>query len=236
MIVYPENWKTIGQPILLSHIETTIKNTIKKLNIRTLALSGGVDSSLLLFYMAETFDPRDIECYTIVESSDHPDYRYSSMITKLLKISHHKIWQCSVSDQLPEDLPGDAIVRRFFQLLSLEGVPQIIAGDGIDEFTCGYYDHQKNPTEIMYFKYLRRLYPDHLLPLNKASGDIKVYLPYLSPQSIALLSQIPMSEKVNVDYRKLIIRSLAQGKIPDEIIDRHKYGFCDAMTIKGDKI
>jgi len=69
------------------------------------------------------------------------------------------------------------------------------------------------------------------------SGKVKVHLPYLDSGLISLYSQIPLSEKVDLHIRKKFMVRMAKGKLPDRVIKRRKYGFCDALKAqKGGKI
>ena len=104
-----------------------------------------------------------------------------------------------------------------------------MVGDGIDEFMCGYYDHQKYPTEETYYKHIRELVALHLVPLDRNSGNVFVYEPYLDERLLSVLSMIPISDKVDSMTRKKIICALAKGKLPDDVIGRRKYGFCNAL-------
>jgi hypothetical protein len=82
---------------------------------------------------------------------------------------------------------------------------------------------------------LDRLLPDHLEPLNNNSGNIKVFLPYLDEIMLDLYRIIPLSSKVSAKDRKLIIRDMAiKLGVPNEIINRNKYGMCDAF-LENDK-
>ncbi len=225
MIIYPSGWKTIGRKIKLKEIEDVILTVLTKINCNCLALSGGLDSSLLLYFMTRIFG-NDIRCFTIALSKDHPDYIFSNLVSRYFNIDNEIYIPCIRLNS------GDDITKAFYDNLAKLGVTEIISCDGIDEFMCGYYDHQKNPSEEVYFDYIRRLKNDHLVPLDKNSGDIKVYLPYLDSELISVLSQIPISEKVDSVCRKKMMVQLAEGRIIKEIIERRKYGFCDAMRIK----
>ncbi|GAJ13613.1 unnamed protein product, partial [marine sediment metagenome] len=102
----------------------------------------------------------------------------------------------------------------------------------IDEFTCGYYMHQQNPDEKTYYRYIRQLRDEHLKPLDDNSGNVRVLLPFLDNKLLGLLAQIPIAEKVDRRRRKEIMVRMAENKVPDVVIDRWKYGFCDALRIK----
>lgn len=236
MIKYPSTWRNIGVRPTLIEIEDTIQDTLLKLNCTNLALSGGIDSSYMLWCMVKVFGG-DINCFTIASSAQHPDFIYSKLIANAFDDIH---WNGKIPPQpliaKSGDYPGDNIVRTFYDWLKELGIKQIIACDGIDEFMGGYYDHLHNPVHEIYYDFMVRLKSEQLEPLNSNSGSVEVLLPYMNEQLIALFNRIPMSERFDINGRKKIICELSKGKIPDEIIYRRKYGFVDAMTIKENSI
>ena len=231
MIISPWDWRSKGQPVKIQGVEEIILDILGGANINNLALSGGIDSSLMLYFMTKIYG-KDVNTFTIVLNGDHPDYIYSKMISEHFGVKWVAHIPTKLLDQQEDDCPGDEIVREFFEFVKSKGVDKIICCDRIDEYMCGYYAHQNNPTEETYFDFLRQLQENHLEPLNKNSGDIEIYLPYLNNRLILLLCQIPLSEKMDYYHRKKMMVEMAKGKMPDEIIQRPKYGFCDAMRIK----
>ncbi len=224
MIKYPKNWRGIGCKVSSEEIALTVRKCLQEIAVRNLSLSGGIDSTLLLYFMKEELgDP--IHCYTIALNEYHPDYIHAKLATEFYNVVFHPCF-------LGEQKEPDEIVRIFYNQLNSDGVKEIIAGDGIDEFTCGYYSHQQDQSEQNYISWIRRLNPEHLMLLNENSGDVQVYLPYLSPDVISLLSLVPIYEKVDSVHRKKIIIEMATGNVSGEIINRWKYGFCDASSRK----
>ncbi len=239
MIVYPEDWKGVGRQIKTNEILSLILNSLSEIPCNCLSLSGGIDSSLLLYFMMKIHPL--VKVFTIGLSEDHPDVKYSTMVVDKIASVYpkgmitHKIytpWPDTMKRNHPNESSGNMAVRMFYKYVNTF-TDGIIAGDGIDEFMCGYYPHQKSPKEETYYDYIRWLKKDHLIPLDRNSGDVKVYLPFLDSKLISLLSQIPLSEKVDTNHRKKIMVKMAEGRLPEEIITRRKYGFCDAFTIKG---
>ncbi len=227
MIVSPDNWKEIGQPISLQKIENTLLEILAEIPCSALSLSGGVDSSLLLYYMNKV--KKNIITFTMGKVLDHADVIYAQMaIESMNKDIKHNIY--IPDEQDIRDIDG-GVYKLFYKYVS-KYADSMIAGDGVDEFMCGYYDHQKNQTEEVYYDYLRRLKIEHLVPLDKESNDVKVYLPYIDRRVITLFSQIPIMDKVDDKSRKKIIMALAKDKLPSIILERWKYGFCDALNIK----
>lgn len=221
MIVGPANWRDIGVSITLAQIEVAMQQAVADVPCDCLSFSGGLDSSLLLYFMLEA--GKQARVFTITSSDNHPDIHYSRLALRYFEDKYGI--QIESSWRVAHNITGDNLVKVFYQGELGQHTDSIIAGDGIDEFMAGYYTHQCCPTEETYYRYLRCLQEDHLCPLNENSGNIKVYLPYLDVRVTSLLAQIPLSEKVDKHSRKKIMVELAKGKLPSEIIKRRKYGF-----------
>lgn len=236
MIVYPEDWENIGQPIKLGQIEDAILRVVTETKCSCLALSGGLDSSLMLYYMLKIYP--QVEAFTIGESENHPDIRYSKEIVRNLEnetnLIKHRIYiptrkEIDEEKSYDNDVRGDKATRLFYRFVE-KYTDRIISCDGADEFNAEYYGHQAPEIERAYYEYIRRMQKEQLEPLNKNSMRVRVYLPYLDKGLLYLLSQIPTYEKVNKKERKILMVEMAKGKIPDEIIKRRKMGFCDALA------
>ena len=236
MIAYPYDWKKVGQQIQLKEIEETIIEIVDDIACNCLAFSGGIDSSLLLYFMSKMFN--EVKVFTIGLNDTHPDVIYAKNMVKMFSNVKHYIYiptKKAISLASREnDFKGDNAVRLLYEH-AYRYTDRIVTGDGIDEFVCGYYDHQNNPSEDTYFKYMYKLQVEQLIPLNRNSGKIKVYLPYIDNRLILLLSQIPLKDKIDLNCRKKIMVKLAKNKIPDEIISRWKFGFCHALENKSRK-
>jgi predicted HicB family RNase H-like nuclease len=230
MIVFPNNWKNIGLCPKIDEIQDGLIKILKKLNCNNLALSGGIDSSYILWCMLQVFGT-NINCYTIALNEKHPDFIYAKKITTLFKVNWEYLLTNNKIIDLTNDYQGDGGVRTFFTWLE-ERVEQIICCDGIDEFMGGYYDHLHTPTHETYYNYMLRLQKEQLEPLHQNSGKIKVFLPYMDFSLISLYNRFPMSMRFGTDDRKKVIKQLACNKIPEEIINRRKYGFIDIGVIK----
>lgn len=234
MIIYPDNFRNIGQPVQIERIEEVILQVLVEINCNCISLSGGLDSSLMLYYMAQVYD--EVYAYTIGCSEEHPDVKYAKLVVSQFDNVFHEIYipsslELEKSRKSYWEFNGDQGVVLFYSYVQKQ-TDAVIACDGIDEFMCGYYIHKESPCEKTYYNYLRKLKDCHLLPLHRNSRDVKVYLPYLDSRLLALYSQIPISDKVDRIRRKKILVEMAKGKIPVEIIRRRKYGFCDALDLK----
>lgn len=231
MIVYPTNWNKLKFELKEEDIEfdstvfiELLSNILKKLNIRNLAYSGGIDSTIVLALMSKIFD--EVNTFVVTSRSDHPDALFARIGSEKYGSQHHEI---IYSTPYP-DPAGDDAVRALFRRFEGE---KIITCDGIDELAGGYYQHLKSPQGDNYIYFLHRLIQDHLIPLDENSRSTKVFLPFLNPKVVDIFLLLPLDRKVNHQTRKIPIRMTAQKlEISKEIIERRKYGFCDALLEK----
>lgn len=226
MIVYPDNWTQLGQPVTLARLDYTLFNIIRGIDCNNLSFSGGVDSSLLLYYMLKA--GRQVRTFTVACGAEHPDIGYTNKTVAEMGKAFH----CQIDSDITVYTNGvrdNEAVAMFYKELEVKGVKAIIAGDGIDEYMAGYYAHMKDPTEENYHGLLKRLIPEHLMPLHQNSGAVHVYLPYLSQHLVSLMAHIPLGDKVDTNRRKKITMALAKRKVPDFVLERRKYGFCTSV-------
>lgn len=231
MIIYPNYWKSIGQPITTAQIEKQLGRVLKNIDCNNVAFSGGVDSTLLLYHLSKIYD--NVFAFVMGSSINHPDViaareiaaRYPNVVLRVYVPSQKDI---DAEKAKGEEFDGDASVRLFYKYVS-QYTNRIIAGDGIDEFMGGYYAHQQNINEETYYKFLRKLQLEQLVPLNKNSSDVNVYLPYIDKSLVLMFSQIPLHEKVNKTMRKRLMMKMVEGKMPAHLLERRKRGFCDAL-------
>lgn len=234
MITYPEHWTDIGRRVTNKKIEETILQVLSEIDCSCLSFSGGLDSGLMLFFLKQLH--KEVSAFTIGLSEEHPDVKCARLMCAQLPSIVHRVFiptekEIETIEKLGSS-SGNGIVRFFYRSVE-KFTDAIIACDGIDEFACGYYSHQRNPNEKTYYHYLRRLQRDHLIPLDKNSGNVKVYLPYLNIRLISLYAQIPIGDKVDDESRKKFLVELARGRLPTRILKRRKYGFDEALRIKG---
>lgn len=223
MIVHPKVWNRSYENYMpsLHCIEMALIQVLKRFNVINLSYSGGIDSTILLCLMTRIFGR--INTFTISSREDNPDVLFAREGSRYYKSNHTEI----ISDKFF----GEDVYEEFYR--NIKGkVKAIICGDGVDEFMCGYYKHL-DESEETYKYFLSRLSPDHLVPLDKLSGNVQVYLPYLDTDILNLVTGIPLKAKVDSVKRKKEICSLAfiLG-VPKSIIDRNKYGFIDAFRLE----
>ena len=231
MIVYPSNWRQFGVPVTADMIDKAIREVVSEIPSINLSFSGGVDSCLLLHYLLKL--KGTARCFTVANSADHPDLEYSREALSWFEEQYSVHIDHEVNIRLRPKVEGDELVKAFYSSLWLSsGVRDIIVGDCIDELNCGYYAHQ-DLREETYWDYLYRIQAEHLAPLDANSGNVKVYVPYADDRVANLLYRVPLYEKVSPTQRKMVITKLAEGKVPDFVLDRRKYGFATSADKVG---
>jgi len=234
MIIHPKDWKKNYEELAQSGNESFItvveiidvlKDIISDINVNHLAYSGGIDSTILLCLMSKIFN--EVHTYSIASRKEHEDLHFARIGSKIYGSVHHEFVVKATTIETDE-FPGDNAVRQLFECVS-KFTDNIICGDGIDEFMCGYYKHM-DLTFDTYFYFLSQLLPAHLIPLNKGSKNVKVYLPYLDDKLISIMKNIPLVSKVDTITRKKVIIDIAKYlNINQSITSRNKYGFIDAF-------
>ncbi len=87
MIHSPNGWEEIGRPIELKEIEDKILEVVSRTCCNCLALSGGLDSSLMLYFMLQIYGK--VRAFTIGYPEDHPDIKYSVLVAEELGRTAH---------------------------------------------------------------------------------------------------------------------------------------------------
>lgn len=183
-----------------------------------LALSGGVDSSLLLA-MLLSMKRQGIVAHTLGTSEDYPDVVHAKILAEAFP-------QAEYRHHIIPPYTGDAYFALY---AALEGeTDSIISGDVIDELAGGYYIHQQSEDkgEALYGE-LGCLKARHLNFMNEASTKygIIVYLPYATAGVFEAMAAFRIDELVDNKERKMPIYDLAaKYGVPQAILDRRKMG------------
>jgi len=164
MIVFPMNWDLVGRHIGIKEIDSVLNGIIWGISCNALSFSGGLDSSLLLYHMymvrlptAKDFSPAPIRLFTAARSKIHPDIKAAKMVVKYFRKKYLHIDLKHYIFYVPDG--QDNGIELFYKYIA-QYTDEIIAGDGVDEFMCGYYDHQSNHIilgkERIYYYHIRQ--------------------------------------------------------------------------------
>ncbi|KKM07597.1 hypothetical protein LCGC14_1732330 [marine sediment metagenome] len=212
-------------------------------------LSGGVDSTTLLAFVSRF---RDIPVFTVAESSSHPDFVASKKLAEDLGLEHYytiptqedrERAKVAVESRGTTFYKGDDAVYLAAELASKHGVKVLLASDGIDELTGGYWWHRSRsdrfPTQEGAFEHFwGALEEQHLVPLSRSGRDfgVEVKYPYLDDRVVSILTRIPLSTRAPEGTSKAWWKDFARSYVPDWVVDRPKLGFVDALEEKRDPV
>jgi asparagine synthase (glutamine-hydrolysing) len=154
---------------LITELDNSLRDSVQRHLVSDVEfgalLSGGVDSSLMVGYMAELLNS-PVKTFSIgFDDEDLNELKYARQVAQKYKTDHHEeIVSFDALAMLPEIVQhhgepfGDqsAIPTWCVSRLARQSVPMVISGDGGDELFAGYstYSHWKNAVDQ------RRLAPD----------------------------------------------------------------------------
>lgn len=224
-------------------IEASVRGSIKDARGKVgMLLSGGVDSTLLLKFVLKY---GRIPVFTVVTDLSHPDLEAARKVAKDYSLEHYVLMPSGKDLERAKEaiqarpggiFEGDAAVYLALELAKEKGVDTILAADGIDELTGGYWWHAKLSDRFTSkedaFKYFwNKLEPEHISPLLDSASKvgIEVKFPYLDKRVVTTLTRIPLEDRVNGGITKKWWKDFARGYVSSEIVDRPKLGFVSSL-------
>lgn len=201
----------------------------------SILFSGGIDSTLIAYCLSQ-FSPKPV-CHTIgIENA--PDVIWAKRVSKELDLdlethilTKDQIFSLvkTVVSLLPADnvTAGVGAVSLAGCLESKKAGQEIVfTGLGSEEIFAGYQRHEMS-TDIHQecFEGLKTMYQRDFvrdITLAKHAG-VSVCAPLLSSNVIECAMRIPPSKKINEEYKKVILREVAEDLgIPKEFAWRKK--------------
>ncbi len=135
----PENF--VENSIKNFLIETVQKKKLKKICI---ALSGGIDSTLMLCLLRETLPEIKIEAITIMFAESEDESKKASKLAEFFDANYHPIFVENFFEELPKTI--SILEQPFWDLMNWYNVVKnssqiskvLVSGDGGDEVFGGY--------------------------------------------------------------------------------------------------
>jgi len=224
-----------------------LKEVCNSCKADTISLSGGLDSTILGYYLKEK---KPIAVSVIAQDFPSTDLTYSQLAAQELNLPL-TIVKVSTEDILESIRGTIAILKNFNDIeirnntvmyLAIKWVKDhdlhgIITGDGADELFAGYsFLIQKEEEEIE--KEINRIGEIMHFPtqqIGKAFG-VKIESPFLDKKIIEFAKSIPTNLKVKTEgnkrYGKWILRKTFENKIPVQIAWREKSPMQDGAGTK----
>ena len=221
----------------IDQCRSILRNTCEKCESDWIALSGGLDSSVI----ANLMKKEKTHAITIITKDFvGTDLTYSQIMAKHMEIplSLMHIDLERVLEAINETVKilgnfNDIEIRNsvvpyiYLKSLKDDGINSVITGDGADEVFAGYnFLLKKNEDELV--SELSRIKKIMHFPSKEIgeSLNMKVEMPFLDNDVIDFSENIPISEKINTKdgkrFGKWILRKSFENEIPDSIVWREK--------------
>ena len=221
----------------MDQCRTVLQNSVAECKSNWIALSGGLDSSILA-YLLKNQKPKAI--VIITKDFLGTDLTYAQIIAKhtQLPLSLLQVSLEEVLDSINETIKilrnfNDIEIRNsivpymYLSSLKKKGVDSVITGDGADEVFAGYnFLLKKSEGELgEELKRIRRIMHFPSRDIAK-SLDMKVETPFLNEDVIKFSDTIPISKKINFKdekkFGKWILRETFEKELPKNIVWREK--------------
>jgi len=221
----------------IDQCRSILQNTCEKCESDWIALSGGLDSSII----ANLMKKEKTHAITIITKDFvGTDLTYAQIMAKYVEIplSLMHIDLEGVLEAINETVKilgnfNDIEIRNsvvpyiYLKSLKDDGINSVITGDGADEVFAGYnFLLKKNEDELV--SELSRIKKIMHFPSKEIgeSLNMKVEMPFLDNDVIDFSENIPISEKINTKdgkrFGKWILRKSFENEIPDSIVWREK--------------
>ncbi|MDC0171262.1 asparagine synthase C-terminal domain-containing protein [Candidatus Nitrosopelagicus sp.] len=214
-----------------------LKNAVSECDSEWIALSGGLDSSILAHLRKEQ---RPQAITIITKDFLGTDLTFAQIIAKHtgLTLSLIQVTMEEILDSISETIKildnfNDIEIRNsivpylYLSSLKEKGVDSVITGDGADEIFAGYNFLLKKSNDEL-DEELKRIKKIMHFPSKDIakSLNMKVESPFLKDDVIKFSDEIPVSRKINVKedkkFGKWILRETFEEDLPKNIIWREK--------------
>jgi asparagine synthase (glutamine-hydrolysing) len=215
----------------------------RDINEAVLAFSGGIDSSLLAYYLRESGKDILLNCVGVGKTSEFDHAKHSAEVLNLpltldsfteeqvVETIDHLLY--SIEEAHPMKIGVAMPLYWVAKNASQKGYQVIYSGNGSDELFGGYkkylieYQTSGDTVQKTMFTDVTTSWTKNLERDTKTCNDLgtQLRLPFTELNLIKYGLSIPIDQKLPQDngIRKLIIRKLAKNiGLPDKIADRPK--------------
>ena len=233
---------------LEKQLYSLLKDACHDCNSDTIALSGGLDSTIIAYFLQEK-KPNGITI--IAEDFVATDLTYCQLVSKKFEIPL-QLFKASTPEIISGidetikilenfndiEIRNNVVMYLVMNAIKKEGKKGVITGDGADEIFAGYnFLKQKSESELK--EELTRIRKIMHFPAKKIGNalEIKVESPFTNEKIIEFGKNIPTKLLVNshnnVIYGKWILRKTFENKIPSQITWREKSPMQDGSGTNG---
>jgi len=233
---------------ICSKLEELVVGAVSHCKSDCIALSGGLDSSILAFCLN---DKKIRSIVTVTKNFPSTDLMYSQLVAKQIGLQLD-VNNASISDLTnaiedtikilkvfnPIEIRNSIVMYITMKTAKEKGCTSIITGDGADELFAGYsFFLQKQGLELQ--KDLERIWKIMHFPtqhLGKSLG-IAVESPFLNEKVVEHAKSIPADLKVHEEngtkHGKWILRKAFEKRLPESIAWRAKSPMQDGSGTSG---
>ena len=233
------NFKTISGVLkeFSKSLYDVLEESCKLTKSNLIALSGGLDSSVIAYFLKQR-KPKAIA--VIADDFISTDLTYCQMISKemQLPLTIHNVKTDSILEAVEEtikilknfndiEIRNNVVMYLAIKWAKDNNEKSIIAGDGADELFAGY-SFLINKSEEELEKEIKRVCSIMHFPtqkIGKALG-VNVESPFLDERVVELANEVPVNLKVKNEKKKRhgkwIIRKTFEKYIPQQIAWREK--------------
>ena len=230
-------------------VYSVIEESCNVCNSNVIALSGGLDSSIIGHFLR---DRKDIKAVSVIsEDFVSTDLTYCQMIAKEIgmPLSIYSVKTSEILEAVEEtikilknfndiEIRNNVVMYLAVKWAKDRGEKSIITGDGADELFAGY-NFLINKSEEELEEEINRICTIMHFPtqkIGKAMG-VKTESPFLDEKVINMAKKIPVNLKVGTKeekrYGKWILRKTFEKHIPQHIIWRDKSPMQDGSGTAG---
>ncbi len=221
----------------LENLYEVLENSVSGSKAKTLALSGGLDSSILAFLLKD----KEVNALALTTRDFiATDLTYCQLVAKKFNLpleiimpqTEELLTSIDETIKILKNFNDIEIRNSIVMYLTLKAVKNsgksnIILGDGADELFAGYSFFLKKSNDELQ-KDLERIWDIMHFP-SKKIGDvlgITVETPFLNDNVMSLAKRIPVNFKVGEyngkKYGKWILRKAFEDKLPKSVVWREK--------------
>ena len=219
-----------------------LHDATERCSASSIALSGGLDSSILSFYLqdkissaivitTQDYDSPDLPfCKLVSEKFDLPLVATSVSIPEILDA----IRQCIIilKNFNNIEIRNSIVIYLALCVAKKSNITSMVTGDGADELFAGYnFMQHKTKSELQ--PILERIWKNMKYTSTELSKALNITLesPFLDPDVVQFAKKLPIDEKIQYHsgkkFGKWILRKTFDGKIPDSILWREKTAMQD---------
>lgn len=233
---------------ITSQIKSLLTKSVLEYNSDSIALSGGLDSSILtscvknkkmtaLALIAKDFSSPDlVHAQLVAKSCDLNLDIITADVEDLLSAAEKTIQILQVFN--PIEIRNNIVVYLTMKSAKESGFDSIMTGDGADELFAGY-NFFKRLSGLELEQDLQRIWSVMHFPSRSISKSIGIALhaPFLDDTVSAYAKKISSDFKIREEngkkYGKWILRKTFEGDLPESIIWREKSAMQDGSGTSG---